>query len=209
MKWIAPFTVGLLLAVGSAQAGTIGDFVKKIANLYGHHEEPPYEVTRKEPGYEERIYPPRRWVCTMRESPNSDVMDGMFWRLYKYSTGLNDAGALIFMTAPITTEYRVLDATMRQYTMCLYLGEKYQRNPPAPEDIAVFIETRWELVILTRTVGGYFETGEQWLEEAGKLAAVIESNGESASLTHHYWAGYDAPLKFWNRRNEVWFPKRR
>ncbi|XP_066947504.1 heme-binding protein 2-like [Macrobrachium rosenbergii] len=208
MKWIAAFTVGLLLAVASAQAGMIEDFAKKIASLYGSHEEAPYEVTREAPGYQERTYSPKKWACTRRESPNSDVMESMFWRLYKYFSGLNEEGTFIYMTVPVTTEYRVLDTTMNQYTMCFYLDEKHQSSPPTPQDSEVFVENRGELVILTRTVGGYFETQEHWLEEAGKLAAVITSNGEKVSLAHQYWAGYDAPLKFWNRRNEVWFLKR-
>ncbi|XP_068210756.1 heme-binding protein 1-like [Palaemon carinicauda] len=206
MKWFVAFAV-LLAAAATAQAGVIGDITRKISSLYGSHEEPPYELVREESGYEERKYPEKKWACIKTVNNNANIMEPFFWRLFKYFSGHNKEGTYVYMTAPVTTEYRVIEAANKEYTMCFYLGEEFQSNPPTPVDQDIFIQNRRELVVLTRTVGGYFGSEEHWLEEAGKLAAIIVSNGEHVALDHQYWAGYDAPLKFWGRRNEVWFLK--
>lgn len=39
-----------------------------------------------------------------------------------------------------------------------------------------------------RTIGGYVEDDEEWLEEASRLAEIIKANnGETVSLSHMYW----------------------
>ncbi|KAG7167954.1 Heme-binding protein 2-like 3 [Homarus americanus] len=133
-------------------------------------------------GYEEREYPASQWACTEEREEEMS------------------------MTIPVTTEFTLRSPTDKSYTMCFYLGRQHQTNPPTPTNAQVFIQNRPFLKVFTRTVGGYVESESEWMDEAGRLAAIIQENGQTVSLNHMYWVGYDAPLKFWYRRNEVWFP---
>lgn len=205
MRWLAVLVA--LLALSSTQANIFSNIIGQIKGMFSTYEEVSYSIIRSAPGYEERSYPAKKWVCTRGESNSGEVMEILFWRLFRYLSKYNSETVKIPLAVPVTTEYTVRGPTDKIFVMCFFLGEEYQSNPPAPVDPNVVIQNRPELRVLTRTVGGYFETAEQWMEESGRLAAVIEENGETVSLNHQYWVGYDPPLKFWNRRNEVWFPR--
>lgn len=42
-------------------------------------------------------------------------------------------------------------------------------------------------ILIYRTVGGYMDDDEDWLEETNRLAEIINANGESVSLSQTYW----------------------
>lgn len=42
-------------------------------------------------------------------------------------------------------------------------------------------------ILSYRTVGGYMDDDEDWLEETNRLAEIINANGESVSLSQTYW----------------------
>jgi len=204
MRIFAVFLV--MLAVSSAQADIIQNIIGQVSSLLQRHEEAPYNVTRWEPGYQERQYAAQKWVCTSARSSDANVKESLFWKLFDYISGQNSESTAIDMTVPVTTEFTIHGPTDKEFTMCFYIGGQHQSNTLQPTQSGVFIQNRPALKILTRTVGGYIESEEQWMEEAGKLAAIIQGNGETVSLNHQYWVTYDPPLRFWNRRNEVWFP---
>nr|XP_027213370.1 heme-binding protein 1-like [Penaeus vannamei]XP_027213371.1 heme-binding protein 1-like [Penaeus vannamei]XP_027213372.1 heme-binding protein 1-like [Penaeus vannamei]XP_027213373.1 heme-binding protein 1-like [Penaeus vannamei] len=110
------------------------------------------------------------------------------------------------MTVPVTTEFTAL-REMNSFKMCFFIPEKFQNNPPTPTNAKIAVTLRPEITVFTRTVGGYMTTASDWLSEAASLSELVEADGIKVSLVHMFWVGYDAPLKFWNRRNEVWFPK--
>ncbi|CAL4186977.1 unnamed protein product, partial [Meganyctiphanes norvegica] len=95
------------------------------------------------------------------------------------------------------------------YRMCFFIGQEHQANPAQPSDSAVFIEERPATNIFTRTVGGYLDSDDnsRWLAEAATVRGFLDSMGESYDTNTMWWVGYDAPWKFWSRRNEVWFKK--
>ncbi|XP_037802577.1 heme-binding protein 1-like [Penaeus monodon] len=160
-------------------------------------------------GYEERTYAARKWVCTSGtgEADDEDDRDrAMFKRLYKYIRGNNNMHERLAMAAPVTTQVTTGDAT-NTYEMCFYIGEDHQASPPAPNDQLVTIQDRPQITVFTRTVGGYMRDDEDWLTEAARLAQILEAGGETVSHADMYWVGYDAPFKFWHRRNEVWLLK--
>ena len=43
------------------------------------------------------------------------------------------------------------------------------------------------------------------IREAKKFAKVLEKAGEEVDTSVFYTAGYDSPMKFWNRRNEIMY----
>ncbi|XP_042872142.1 heme-binding protein 1-like [Penaeus japonicus] len=207
MRYLILLTV--LLAATSTRADFFDNISSQISSFFRSYEEPIYNTTHLYPGYQERVYAPSKWVCTEHtaHSDDDDVTEVMFWKLFRYISGDNDRSEKIDMTIPVTTEFTKGGAT-NQYEMCFYIGLEHQSNPAIPTDAQVTIQERPQLTVLTRTIGGYVEDDEEWLEEASRLAEIIKANnGETVSLSHMYWVGYDAPFKFWNRRNEVWFIK--
>ena len=60
-----------------------------------------------------------------------------------------------------------------------------------------------------RKVGGYVKD-RMWEEEAEDLRKAIVALGGDIELEEggYYRNGYDAPNKFFNRRNEVWWVRK-
>ncbi|XP_047479609.1 heme-binding protein 2-like [Penaeus chinensis] len=206
MRTLVVLTV--LLAATSAHASWLDSITTQISSFFQSYEEAPYSVTATYAGYQERVYPARKWVCTEHTGhrEDDDSTSNLFWNLFRYISGDNNSQQKIEMTIPVTTEYTKGTAT-NTYEMCFYIGAEHQDDPATPTEQKVTLQDRPEMTVLTRTVGGYMDDDEDWLEEARRLADIINANGETVSLSHMYWVGYDAPFKFWNRRNEVWFVK--
>ncbi|XP_071517241.1 heme-binding protein 1-like [Panulirus ornatus] len=213
MRWLALCT--LLVVATAARASFFESMVAQLGSIFTTYEEAPYIVEMKYPGYEKRTYEAKKWVCSEETGRDDRMMPTLFQRLYNYISGQNERKISMAMTVPVTTEFTVNCGTEefamhqtseKKYTMCFFIGEHYQTDPPQPNDPTVFIQNRPEIKIFTRRVGGYLNKEADWLEEAGKLAAVMEQDCRTVSLNHTYWAGYDQPMKLWFRRNEVWFP---
>merc|ERR1712077_103982 len=69
----------------------------------------------------------------------------------------------------------------------------------------VKIEENEEMTVLVHTFGGYAMRDGVWIKEAQSFAKTLKKNGDSIDFNNFYTAGYDSPMKFWNRRNEVMF----
>jgi len=213
MRYLVALMV--VAAATSAHAGWVDNIlngvdniVNGVASMFESYEEAPYTVSAIHSGYQERVYPSRKWVCTSTTAhhDDDDATSGLFWRLFQYIDGTNSRSQKIPMTVPVSTEYTA-GTTTNTYQMCFYIGAEHQDNPPTPTNTQVTIVTRPQMTVLTRTVGGRFNNDEEWLQEATRLSGVIQANGETVTLNHMYWVGYDAPYKLFGRRNEVWFPK--
>ncbi|KAK7082736.1 Heme-binding protein 2 [Halocaridina rubra] len=200
-------TLVILLIVSRASAGIWDSIVGGIGSALGYNEEAPYTVVRTYDNFVEREYPARKWVCTSATGASREeaTSNSMFMKLFRYITGQNDRNEDIPMTVPVTTEYTHGNNRDNVYTMCFFIGDAHQANPPTPTEDSVFLQDRAAMTVYTRTVGGYMRSESQWMDEAARLAGFVQEKGISVSLTHMYWVGYDAPFKFWNRRNEVWF----
>ena len=105
------------------------------------------------------------------------------------------------MTTPVTTLVTSTSTTVT-LEMCFFLGSSAAW--PAPSNPAVYLQEEAERAVVTRMVGGYMNT-LAWAQEAADLAEVLGGLGVQVEETKRYQVGYDAPFKFWNRRNEVWY----
>ena len=47
-------------------------------------------------------------------------------------------------------------------------------------------------------------SNNDWKEESESLDTMIERKGFQVKPDEFYANGYTSPMKFWNRRNEVW-----
>ncbi|XP_063841146.1 heme-binding protein 2-like [Scylla paramamosain] len=171
----------------------------------------PYEIIKKGQDYEERYYPPARWVCHSKTSmrPTMSRMSQSFFPLFSYITGANDRGSKIQMTAPVTTMMRQEPATSSWWSqMCFYLPEAHQADTPNPENPEVYLEDRPAMIVFTRTTGGFLTKAAQWKYQATLLKESLLNAKEPADFSTYYMAGYDSPMKFLNRRNEIWYMKK-
>merc|ERR1719225_1886838 len=66
-------------------------------------------------------------------------------------------------------------------------------------------EQNEEFTVYVHKFGGYAMSDSVNLREARKFAEVLKNAGEEVDTDLFYTAGYDSPMKFWNRRNEVMF----
>merc|ERR1712181_128741 len=78
-------------------------------------------------------------------------------------------------------------------------------HTPTPTDPAIKIEQNKEFTVYVHKFGGYAMSDSVNLREARRFAEVLRNAGEEVDSDLFYTAGYDSPMKFWNRRNEVMF----
>jgi len=174
-------------------------------------EEAPYDVLREIPvstvsgewSIQERLYPATKWVCHQDDRSDSRSQKKSFFALFGYIVGSNAEAAKIPMTAPVTMRK---DSKFR---MCFYLPPAHQAAPPAPTDNEVFIQDRPSMTVFTRQFGGFARKDSHWETEAKELQAAIKKAGEDnrVDFSTYYRAGYDAPMTWTDRRNEIWYVK--
>lgn len=168
-------------------------------------------ITSRDAGenYEERLYPASKWACTARTVPKTESSPtrAMFLDLFRYFAGDNADKKEIDLTVPVNTYVQQRDNDVTYYETCLVLPAKFQSSPPKANNPSVFLEDKPEQVILTRRVSGYFVTDNAWEEEAISLKKVLKEKEPEADYSGYYRNGYDAPMRIFNRRNEVWYRK--
>merc|ERR1712045_941523 len=129
----------------------------------------------------------------------------MFMKLFRYISGVNKEQDEVAMTAPVLTSMKLLEGNQITKEMCFYIEKKHQANPPTPVDPDVKIETNKEFTVYVHTFGGYAMKDAVNIREARKFAEVLDEAGEEVDKSVFYTAGYDSPMKFWNRRNEIMY----
>jgi len=176
----------------------------------------PYEmlanVTARDGGpviYNERLYHANKWACTARSVPKTESSPtrSMFLDLFRYYAGDNADKKEIDLTVPINTFVQARENDVIYYETCMVVPAKSRSAPPKPNNPSVFIEDKPEMVILTRKVSGYFITDNAWEEEALALKKVLKEYEPEAQYDSYYRNGYDAPMRIFNRRNEIWYKK--
>merc|ERR1712212_546939 len=182
----------------------------------GDYEQVPYTTLKQFDGYEMRQYPSVKWACTdATYKMEQEMMSGkgwtnkpenkMFMKLFRFISGVNKEQEEVEMTVPVLSRMKMLADGMVNKQMCFYLNKKHQANPPTPTDPAVKIEQNKEFTLYVHKFGGYAMSDSVNLREARRFAGVLSNAGEEVDTATFYTAGYDSPMKFWNRRNEVMY----
>jgi len=131
---------------------------------------------------------------------------GMFMRLFRYISGVNVEREEIEMTSPVLSKLNPNQETGEMKNrMCFYLDSAAQANPPTPEEETVYLMTSEPLKVAVYEFGGYAMQDSVWLKRSAEFAAALGDRANSVVTDSFYTAGYDSPMKFWNRRNEVMF----
>jgi len=200
----------------------------------GDYEQVPYETIQMFEGYEERRYPSVNFACTeleyemdAEESDNTEwslerVMkwisnksswkkkpeSKMFMKLFRYIAGVNKDGQEIEMTVPVISKMAPMENNMMKKEMCFYITKEFQENPPQPIDDEVYLKKSTERVVFVKTFGGYAMRDIVWVDNAAAFREELSDRSDELVDGFFYTAGYDSPMKFWNRRNEVMFEKK-
>jgi len=202
MRWVILSAVILAALATTTNAQNLIDNMLNFFDSRDNYEAAPYEV--KSTGkYEERFYPANKWVCTEKTAEKGvNVDNDMFMKLFRYISSES-----IKMTVPVSTQVsKGMGVKMIKHRMCFYIGQDHQANPPKPTDKEVFIENRAAMTIFTRKRPG-FMNDNTWKIEKVNMKGLLIAAGESFTPKHIWNVVYDSPMKFWDRRNEVWFQK--
>jgi len=202
----------------------------------GDYEQIPYTTVQKFNGYEEREYPSLKWACTEETYPMEEATEDtsdwnlvkmikemmsklgrkkkpsskMFMRLFRYISGVNLQREKIEMTVPVLQKRTPHEDGTITNSMCFYLGKKHQDNPPEPEEAEVKIVDMKAMNVFVYMFGGYAMQDSVWAKEARAFEEKLKEDGREEELEFgsYFTAGYDSPMKFWNRRNEVMYLKK-
>merc|ERR1711931_288589 len=193
----------------------------KPGEVNGDYEQVPYEVLAKANGYEEMTYDTpddeegeewslervMRWM-TNKKSWKERPQSKMFMRLFRYIAGVNKESQEIEMTVPVWSKMVVSQEDGKiTKDMCFYITKEFQSNPPEPTDPEVKVLKSKERIVFVKQFGGYAMQDSVWMREAEKFRAELAERGDEVEQSYFWTAGYDSPMKFWNRRNEVAFEK--
>jgi len=223
MKWLILFSCCLYVA----SAIPAFDYAEQVARtIYSlltdpSYEEAPYAETRLGDEIVKRNYPAKQWVCNTKSYSDvdeqqsgqfwrvfSDVDErqrGQFWKLFRYIQGANADSVQIEMTVPVRTHIMPRSEGGDTREMCFFIEEEHQESVPAPTNPDNSVTT-FSGEIYTRTFGGY-PSEATWRAEAEALKAKLTEMGLTFDASSYYTVAYDAPFKWGNRRNEVWFKK--
>jgi len=130
---------------------------------------------------------------------------GMFMKLFRYISGVNVERQEVAMTSPVLTKMVPMENNMMSKDMCFYLDSAAQDSPPTPEEEDVRIVVSKPLTVAVYEFGGYAMSDSVWAKNAAMFADKLGDRMNSVEQNWYYTAGYDSPMKFWNRRNEVMF----
>merc|ERR1712158_254111 len=218
--------VSLASVSPAPQFGGLKSLVKSLTGddkpgeVNGDYEQVPYTVLAKFNGYEERSYDSPddedseewgleraiKWM-TNKKSWKDRPQSKMFMRLFRYIAGVNKDSQEIEMTVPVWSKMVVSQDGKITKDMCFYITKEFQSNPPEPVDPEVKLVKSKDRIVFVKQFGGYAMQDSVWMKEAEKFRAELSERSNEVDLSYFWTAGYDSPMKFWNRRNEVAFEK--
>jgi hypothetical protein len=158
----------------------------------------PYMLVQRFPGFEVRHYPPALMAKVYSDKKTyGEMATHSFRTLAGYIFGNNKSGKKITMTAPVHIEFNDQGSHMA----FVMPSDLEAEELPEPTSNAVHLEKARGMYKATITFGGY--ANDTIIEsEKEKLKKLLKEN-DIIYKGNFSFLGYNAPYKFWNRRNEV------
>ncbi|XP_069810437.1 heme-binding protein 2-like [Dendropsophus ebraccatus] len=169
----------------------------------GNYECPKYQVLKRYNTFELRRYDSTLWVTTQLETDmfGLGIMKS-FKRLFNYISGQNEQGISIKMSVPVRATVPLLDTSINA-TMSFFIPLSIV-NPPAPKDPSLHLESYPPTSYYVRSFSGYALKSD-YEKESKALTEELDTLGLAYDVNFGIAAGYNDPLTFFNRHNEVWF----
>ncbi|XP_068728603.1 uncharacterized protein [Montipora capricornis] len=162
------------------------------------------EELNKTSDYKLRCYSKSyKWVTTRYDGTSSKRES--FMRLFKYISGSNMAGMKMDMTVPVAMQIKLRSQSMSYQTMSFFIPFEHQLDAPSPTDRNVNLEIAEPFCAYVKVYGGYSSLS-QVRENYQTLVEALKEDGRGDDISSDgiYSAGYDSPMKFWKRHNEIW-----
>lgn len=169
----------------------------------GNYECPKYQVLKRYNTFELRRYDSTHWVTTQLDTDmfGLGIMKS-FRRLFNYIDGENTEGVSIKMTVPVRVFVPLLDPSINA-TMSFFVPTSIV-SPPAPQNPSLYLESYPPTSFYVRSFGGYALKSD-YEKESKALSEELDALGLAYDVNFGIAAGYNDPLTFFNRHNEVWF----
>ena len=159
---------------------------------------PRFEKLPAGDGYEARRYPATEWVSTA-EGQRSGFMS-----LFGYISGDNAEDRRIPMTSPVLmTSYPGAEGA--EDRMSFWIEGQDQPGPAASEE-GITVEEWPEMDVFVVSYGGW-SSSEREERYADRLKEMLERDGREYNDSVVIAAGYNSPMTFFGRHNEVWLLK--
>merc|ERR1711871_1212803 len=137
----------------------------------------------------------RRYAATEWSSVEEGRRSG-FMSLFRYISGENAEDRRIPMTTPVLmTSYLDGGAADR---MSFWIAKEDQPGPP-PSEEGVTVEEWPAMDVFVISYGGWSSS-----ERAERLKGMLDRDGRQYNNSVVFSAGYDSPMTFFGRHNEVW-----
>ncbi|XP_044146126.1 heme-binding protein 2-like [Bufo gargarizans] len=177
--------------------------VDGFPSFCGDYECPKYQILKRYNTFELRSYEATRWMTTQLDTDmfGLGIMKS-FKRLYNYFNGKNTEGVSIKMTVPVRAIVPLFDQSINA-TMCFFVPTTIA-NPPAPTDSSLYLDSLPPTSYYVRSFSGYALKSD-YEKESKALSEELEDLGLAYDMNFGIAAGYNDPLTFFKRHNEVWF----
>jgi hypothetical protein len=166
---------------------------------------PAYSVISTQDNIEIREYSDSFWVSTkMKNGEQGELMKSGFMTLFNYISGKNDLKKKIEMTAPVLVKVDSkvpFTSDEEVAVMSFYMGQ--DEKAPQPNESNVFLQKLESKKYGVISYSGYSNRYKQE-ENLRILGNFLSKNGMKYVSDYYFYAGYDSPLRFFNRHNEVW-----
>ena len=152
-----------------------------------------YQVIEQIDNAEIRFYPSAAMVKISADQNRNNN----FGKLFRYITGNNQENEEIAMTSPVYM-------SDQNKTMEFVLPKKYLTEDlpiPNDNDLEAYISNPRYFAAIRYS--GY-SNPNKILKHRNELKSILENNGLEI-ISDFYLLSYDAPTKFYNRRNEILF----
>jgi len=170
----------------------------KFNHIMAKTETQVYQLIKSEKDFEIRRYPPATMATiSMQANSYKELSSAGFRKLAGYIFGGNQAKKNIAMTSPVH-----LDINDSLSTMSFVMPAIYNKdNLSPPNDSSIHIHSTSEEYVAAIQFGGY-ANDEKIKKYTAKLETVLKDRGIEYYGSFRF-LGYNAPFKFWGRKNEI------
>lgn len=137
----------------------------------------------------------------------------MFMKLFKYISGDNSQQTKIEMTSPVLMFYQNINNELMNkdsnvdMSMRFYVPKVNQDNTPTPKQSDEFIKSEPEMTVATYRFGGWASISD-YMSNRDLLISMLGDQAKDYDTYNMITAGYDSPMTWFNRRNEVILKKK-